>query len=198
MQLKQEIWFPLRTDRAASSPVFGSIMSSYKKCLWLRCALFADKHKGRSSAQRFAGRPPRLVNFVLLNWAMHTQLQQSVLFAFVRSGCNEWTSEGGSQPEWSPRIMCRERAPLFMDDLQEVSGHRVHGRDRKSVVWMHRMGALCRLTTCALSSLCQENPPRRPIFGQRVLGQIRRTTNHEKQAIGFSLLYDHPVCASCI
>ena len=55
-----------------------------------------------------------------------------------------------------------------------------------------------RLTTCALSSLCQENPPPRPIFGQRVLGQIRRTTNHEKQAIGFSLLYDHPVCVSCI
>jgi hypothetical protein len=51
-------------------------------------------------------------------------------------------------------------------------------RDQKSVVWLHRMGLVA-------------SP--RPIFGQRVLGQIRRTTNHEEQAIGFSLLYDHPV-----
>jgi hypothetical protein len=53
-----------------------------------------------------------------------------------------------------------------------------------------------RLITCELSSLCQESPSPRPIFGQRVLGQIRRTTNHEKQAIGFSLLYDHPARAA--
>ena len=82
--------------------------------------------------------------------------------------------------------------------LQEVSGHCIYGhetgnRSRGCIVW-----ASWRLTTCALSSLCQESPSPRPIFGQRVLGQIRRTTNHEKQAIGFSLLYDHPVCVSCI
>jgi hypothetical protein len=80
--------------------------------------------------------------------------------------------------------------------LQKVSGHRICGhktgnRSCGCIVW-----ASWRLTTCELSSLClcQESPSPRPIFGQRVLGQIRRTTNHEKQAIGFSLLYAHPVC----
>jgi hypothetical protein len=66
-------------------------------------------------------------------------------------------------------------------------------RDRKSVTWLHCtrgiVWASWRLITCELSSLCQESPSPRPIFGQRVLGQIRRTTNHEKRATGFSLLY---------
>jgi hypothetical protein len=83
--------------------------------------------------------------------------------------------------------------------LQEVSGHCIYGHETRNrscgcIVW-----ASWRLTTCELSYLFQENPYPRPIFGQRVLGQIRRTTGHEKkQAIGFSLLYDHPVCVSCI
>jgi hypothetical protein len=71
--------------------------------------------------------------------------------------------------------------------LQEVGGRRIYGHEAGNqshgcVVW-----ASWRLITCELSSLCQESPSPRPIFGQRVLGQIQRTTNHEKQAIGFSL-----------
>jgi hypothetical protein len=77
---------------------------------------------------------------------------------------------------------------VFMATRPKI-GHVAHS----CIVWVS-----CRLITCELSSLCQESPSPRPIFGQRVLGQIRRTTSHEKQAIGFSLLYDHPVCASCI
>jgi hypothetical protein len=73
--------------------------------------------------------------------------------------------------------------------LQEVGGHCIYGHETGNrscgcIVWR----ASWRLTTCALSSLCQENPSPRPIFGQRVLGQIRRTTNHEKQATGFAHL----------
>jgi hypothetical protein len=81
-----------------------------------------------------------------------------------------------------------------------VAGHRIYGhetgnRSHGCIVW-----ASWRLIACELSSLCQESPSPRPIFGQRVLGQIqiRRTTDHEKQTTGFSLLYDHPVCISCI
>jgi hypothetical protein len=75
--------------------------------------------------------------------------------------------------------------------LQEVSDHCIYGHETRNrscgcIVW-----ASWRLTSCELSYLCQESPSPRPIFGQRVFGQIRRTTSHEKQAIGFSLLYAH-------
>jgi hypothetical protein len=63
--------------------------------------------------------------------------------------------------------------------LQEVSGHCIYayGHDEtrnRSCGCIVR--ASWRLITCELSYLCQENPSPRPIFGQRVLGQIRRTT----------------------
>jgi hypothetical protein len=71
-------------------------------------------------------------------------------------------------------------------------------RDQKSVVWLHRMGLVASNQLRTFVFVSGEPVSEAHIFGQRVLGQIRRTTSHEKQAIGFSLLYDHPVCVSCI
>jgi hypothetical protein len=63
--------------------------------------------------------------------------------------------------------------------LQEVSDRRIYGhetgnRSHGCIVWVS-----WRLITCELSSLCQESPSLRPIFGQRVLGVGPDTEDHE-------------------
>jgi hypothetical protein len=70
-------------------------------------------------------------------------------------------------------------------------------RDQKSAVWVHRMGLVASnyLRTFVFVS---GEPVSEAHIRTAGVGQIRRTTSHEKQAIGFSLLYDHAVCVSCI
>jgi hypothetical protein len=84
--------------------------------------------------------------------------------------------------------------------LQEASGPPSYlwPRDRKSATWLHCMGlvAFNHLRTFVFVS---GEPISEAHIRTTGVGQIRRTTNHEKQATGFfSLLYDHPVCVSCI
>ena len=91
---------------------------------------------------------------------------------------------------------------LVLGLLQEVSGRCIYGHETGSrSCWLHCMGLVASNHLRTFVFVSGEPVSEAHIqskFGQRVLDQIRRTTSHEKQAIGFSLLYDHPVCVSCI
>jgi hypothetical protein len=52
----------------------SSLLKNVNRFAALTALLFAAKHKGSELTPKFAGRPPRSVNFVLLNWAMNAQL----------------------------------------------------------------------------------------------------------------------------